>query len=88
MIDATRAPDHLRTLSEHWEEFRLSAIPDVSDVQRREMEKSYYVGATTVLRICASMGDADIEDEAGAEVLERLVAECGKFGADLRGLKG
>lgn len=57
-----------------WQEFEKASLADAPTQQRVEMQKAFYMGASTLLSILETIPD-DMSEEAGAEVFEELYQE-------------
>lgn len=58
-----------------WQEFEKQSLTGASVHQRVEMQKAFYMGASTLLSILQAIPDEASEEE-GAEVFEELYQEC------------
>lgn len=72
----------MRTIAEKWSEFEGIALrgAGVPEIQRSEMQKSFYAGAQAVLYIMWLIGgDENVGEDAGAQIIEGLHQECNAF---------
>lgn len=69
------------TIKKEWEEFAGIMFPGatVSTVQFTEMRKAFYAGFTCLLLICMRLGDDEVSEEEGCELLSALEVECRAF---------
>lgn len=58
-----------------WREFEKRSLSNAPIEQRVEMQKAFYMGASTLLGILQEIPD-DISEDEGAEVFEQLHQEC------------
>lgn len=65
-------------LNDEWVEFTQQGIPEVSNLQKSEMEKAFYVGVTVALTLLCNMDDSVTEDEAVVKV-EAMHAEVQEY---------
>jgi hypothetical protein len=63
-----------------WLSFEKNVIPvTASDIQRKEMRRAFYSGAWALLQEMKRLGEDDISEEVGADILEAVDAECCDF---------
>lgn len=68
-----------KPLESKWLIFAKEAIPrNASAIQKQEMRRSYYVGATAMFELFTDMPD-DISEEDGAAIISALQQECIEF---------
>lgn len=71
-------------LETEWQKFEALVIPATApEVQRTEMRKSFYAGATVIMSVLMALGDSGISEEAGELVLQRLGEEIQAYAASL-----
>lgn len=71
-------------LEAEWRKLEALVIPATApEVQRTEMRKSFYAGATVVMSLLMALEDAPISDEAAALVLQRIGEEIQAYAASL-----
>ena len=58
-----------------WQEFERQSLAGAPVHQRVEMQKAFYMGASTLLSVLQAIPD-DVSEEAGAAVFEELYQEC------------
>jgi hypothetical protein len=70
----------LQTLTAGWEQFRERVMPpDVSEVQLREMRRSFYAGVQWMVAINFDIGGDDITQDMGILHLELIREELNAF---------
>lgn len=85
MSDKLRTPKKRASLGDEWEAFRKAIIPKVGQVQREEMRKAYYAGASAVFYLLTSlMDEGDEVTQADLAYLDSINAELKAFLDDLR----
>ena len=73
----------MRTVADAWETFAHAVLPpDCSRVQRDEMRKAFYGGATALLSLTGEIAAIDNE-EACIAILQGLHEEVAAFAANL-----
>lgn len=58
-----------------WQQFENASLTGAPIEQRVEMQKAFYIGASTLLSILQGIPD-DVSEEEGAAVFEELYQEC------------
>lgn len=58
-----------------WQAFERQSLQGAPDLQRVEMQKAFYLGASALLTILQGIDD-DTPDEVGAELLDQVHDEC------------
>lgn len=67
-------------ISKSWAQFEANVLnPAAPDVQRREMKLAFYAGAHTTLQMLQQLGESNVDEEAGVNVLMGCVTECEDF---------
>jgi len=67
-------------MRDNWIQFAERILPEhASAVQRQEMRRAFYAGAMMLLMDLAELGDEDVSEDAGAEVLEATRREVEAF---------
>lgn len=68
-----------QTIAQMWISFSKSVVPpNASIIQRTEMKKAFYAGATSLLSAMKGMDESLSEDE-GAQILESYESELVGF---------
>ena len=68
----------MNTMREKWDVYETMVIPkDAGPIQRLETKSGFYAGALSALEILHEIPDVD--DDAGAEILEELWKEVLAF---------
>jgi hypothetical protein len=68
------------TIRKAWESFERDVVPaDAGFTQRREMKRSFYAGAHAMLHMVVHVGDDDVTEDNGVEVIKRLMNESDAF---------
>jgi len=74
----------LNTIKDGWESFcRAVMTAEASEIQRSEMEKAFYSGATAALSIMADLAKDEVSLDAGAAVFGSLLEEVRLYGESL-----
>lgn len=67
-----------------WESFQKDVIPpEAGPIQVLEMKKAFFGGAHVILATMLAVGDSDVPDEVGAQVLDSLHKELQAFAVGL-----
>jgi hypothetical protein len=70
----------MRTIQEHWDSFEKAVLPkDASPIQVQETRRAFYGGAQSMIFALMEMGDSDVSEEAGANILEGYNQELSEF---------
>ena len=70
----------MRTIQEQWDSFEALVLPkDAPAVQVQEMRRAFYGGAQIMLFALMKIGDDDLSEEAGANILEGYNQEMSEF---------
>jgi hypothetical protein len=68
------------SVDEAWKYYVARVLPmGAHPSQLLETRRAFYSGAATVLGIAIRIGEPDIGEERGVEILESLRAEMGRF---------
>lgn len=69
------------TMAENWKRFAEMVLPaDAPDIQRSEMRKAFYAGATAFMGIMEELTDEDVEPtERDMEMVEAIHRELQDF---------
>lgn len=68
------------TIKSAWMDFKSKVIPaDASVVQKMEMKRAFYAGATSTLAILDDISSDDVPDEVGAAIINGLAKEVTSF---------
>jgi hypothetical protein len=75
----------MKTVSERWRDFEAQIrLTRASEVQRREMRRSFYAGFYSALLAGLEMAEESGDDDAkGVQLTEALHVECRRFAADV-----
>jgi hypothetical protein len=66
-------------LETEWQDYSKTAIPiNAPAIQRQEMRRAFYAGASAMFSLMTSIDDS-MSDEEGAKVVEALQQECIDF---------
>lgn len=72
------------TIQAMWVSYMDEVIPKgASPVQIQECKRAFVAGAKAVLGIVVAIGEDDVSEEQGVEILEGLQGECRAFVADV-----
>lgn len=70
----------MNTIQQAWETFERDVVPkDAGRVQRTEMKRAFYAGATAALSVTSAIGEHGISEDAGVAILEGLHQEVIRF---------
>jgi len=70
----------MNTIQEQWDVFSLMVVPKgASTVQKQEMRRAFYAGAEAMMRIQFTVGDNNMSETAGVQVLEGCRDELNRF---------
>lgn len=70
----------MNTIQHQWDAFRALVVPqDAPPMQVREMRRAFYAGAEAMSRINFAVGDANVSEQAGIEILEGVQDELARF---------
>ncbi len=74
----------MRTIQTFWEEFESVAIPaGASQIQRQEMRRAFYAGATAIMSIMVDISEGAVSDPStaheGALAFKNLLHEADAF---------
>ena len=74
------------SLAGAWDAYAKMALPPhCSPVQLNETRKAFYAGAITVLETCKTIGEPEVSEELGVQILDRMYHEGQRFVADVAG---
>lgn len=63
-----------------WQEFSRAVMPRTAgDVQRQEMRRAFYAGVEGMMKVLHEIGEDDISEEAGCQILDAIKAELLEF---------
>jgi hypothetical protein len=67
-----------------WFSYAERVLPsDAPSVQKQETRRAFYAGAAHALDVMLRLGEDDVSEDAGVEVLEALRQECRRFVEDV-----
>lgn len=70
----------MRSVKNEWDSFEKSIIPiGAPEIQRIEMRRAFYAGATSLLQLMLDLGEDDVTEDGGMMVIEGLRQECRAF---------
>jgi len=70
----------MNTIQAQWSTFEAMVVPKkASPVQRQEMRRAFYAGAEAMMRIQWAIGDENISEDAGVQILEGCYDEVRRF---------
>jgi hypothetical protein len=73
-----------KTIAEAWVSYMDDVIPkDAPAVQIQESKRAFFGGAALVLQFALALGDDDVSEDEGVELLESLRRECEAFKNDV-----
>jgi hypothetical protein len=73
------------TLEDFWRLFSAAAFqPGTPAIQRREMRRAFFAGASVMLETFRRIGEPGFEEEAGVKRLHALADELDRFAQDLK----
>ena len=71
-------------IADAWTQFEASVLaPDAPDIQRSEMKIAFYGGANCTLQLLRQLGESDVSEDGGVEVLTGCMDECQAFITDV-----
>lgn len=70
----------MNTVQQAWEQFERAVISkDAGRVQRTEMKRAFYAGATAIVSVNAAIAEPGISEDAGVAILEGIQQEVMQF---------
>lgn len=71
----------MNTIDDMWRSFEESVIPATAPpVQRQEMKKAFYAGASSILHMgLGVIGDESVSENAGVAIIQGWQDECQMF---------
>jgi hypothetical protein len=73
-----------RLIRDGWQDYAEKVLPaDAPPVQKQETRRAFYAGAWEILMRMADLGEPDISEDQGAEVLEATKREIERFVASV-----
>lgn len=70
----------MNTIQEQWDMFSALVIPkNAPPIQQQEMRRAFYAGAEAMTRIQFAVGDKNMSEEAGVQILEGCNDELRRF---------
>jgi len=70
----------MRTIKDQWGSFERLVLPvDAPPIQVQEMRRAFYGGAQIMLLALMEIGDNDVSEEAGANIIEGYSQEMSEF---------
>lgn len=79
-MKTARPPRRLGRIAREWRDFDLRLIPmDAPPVQRTEMRRAFMAGVQVMLGIAHGIGQPDVSEERGAEIMLEIEAEMREF---------
>lgn len=70
----------MKTIGEAWNKYRNKVVPEnCSLIQSMETRRAFYAGAQSMLTIVRGVGEAQISEDHGIAILERLQEEQLEF---------
>lgn len=74
----------MRTIQAVWDKYQKDVLPQgCSQIQLQETRRAFYAGAAAVLGITLELAVIDIDDDAGAAIIEGLHVESANFVNDV-----
>ncbi len=75
----------MTTIAQEWKHFEDRVIPlDAPDIQRVEMKKAFYGGASIILHAVSAISSETADADVAALKIERLFRETRQFAASLK----
>ena len=69
-----------KLFQKQWQDFEKSVIPpNAPAVQRQEMRRAFYAGASAMFNLTRKLGDEDVDEDEAVLVLEGLEQELAEF---------
>lgn len=70
----------MNIMKEEWDRFEEMVIhPEAHIVQREEMRRSFYSGASIILKTISDMTKSDIPDGQMVDTINSMIDECSKY---------
>lgn len=67
-------------ISDKWKAFEKAIIPqNAPSIQRQEMRRAFYAGCAAMFELTTNLGDDNISEEQGAEILDQMQSELTEF---------
>lgn len=74
----------MNTINELWVSYMDQVIPkDAPTIQIQEGKRAFVAGAKAVLGIVTAIGEDDVSEDQGIDILEALHIECRTFVEDV-----
>lgn len=72
------------TVAGFWRSYQREVLPaDAPAIQVQECRRAFYGGLKAGLALLLTIGDDEITEDQGADLLEALLRECRAFQADV-----
>ena len=74
----------MKHIQEAWTSYMDEVIPkDAPTIQIQELKRAFVAGAKAILEIVTQIGEDDITEDQGVEILESIHEECRTFVKDV-----
>lgn len=72
------------TIQAQWDLFRAVVLPSTAPpIQQTETRRAFYAGFYSCLKILKNIGDEDLSEETGGEILNNLELEVERFAKNM-----
>lgn len=76
-------PIHRDLVRSYWESYEEHCVPrEAGPEQRTETRRAFYAGALFTIMVLDRIGEPDVPEREGLEIMSMLRAECEEFVAE------